>query len=214
MPSWSCFDDDARARTVQLVALVRALVMTTLCVVAAPRVAFATPDTANDDTVGGASPPCHELFDPEQQPRFAPFAQGALRLTLAMGLKSTLTDNYVLVGAGVGYYVVDGLELGVDYQAWVAGDPTLHQLGPEVRYVLQFVQTLKPYFGVFYRHTFVKGYVDLDGVGVRAGLYYAPETARAYFGGGFVYEHLVDCALDKLVHCDEAYPEASFGVSF
>jgi hypothetical protein len=131
-----------------------------------------------------------------------------------MGLKSTLTDNYVLIGGGVGYYVVDGFEVGLDYQAWAVGDPTLNQVGPELRYVLHFVHTVKPYLGAFYRHTFVKGYDDLDGVGVRAGLYYAPETARAYFGGGFVYEHVVDCAVEKLVDCDGAYPEASFGVSF
>jgi hypothetical protein len=68
--------------------------------------------------------------------------------------------------------------------------------------------------GGFYRHTFVKGYADHDGIGVRAGLYYSPETARAYFGGGFVYEHLLDCARDELLQCDGAYPEASFGVSF
>ena len=184
-----------------------------VAVVAMPRLTLATP-AGNEAGVVEPPPPCHELFDPEEQRRFTPFAQGAMRITLAMGLKSTLTDNYVLIGGGVGYYVLDGFELGVDYQAWVVGDPTLHQLGPEVRYVLHFVQTVKPYVGVFYRHTFVKGYADLDGIGVRAGLYYSPETARAYFGGGFVYEHLFDCAREEFLDCDEAYPEASFGVSF
>jgi hypothetical protein len=184
-----------------------------LLAVAVPRLAPATP-AANDGNAIEAPPPCHELFDPEEQRRFTPFAQGELQLTLAMGLKSTLTDSYVLVGGGVGYYVLDGFELGVDYQAWAFGDPTLHQLGPEVRYVLHFVHTVKPYVGGFYRHTFVKGYADHDGIGVRAGLYYSPETARAYFGGGFVYEHLLDCARDELLQCDGAYPEASFGVSF
>jgi hypothetical protein len=123
-------------------------------------------------------------------------------------------DSYAILGAGLGYYFIDGLELGIDYEAWSLGSPALHELAPEFRYVLHFVHTLKPYVGAFYGHAFVSDHADLDFLGVRAGLYYAPETARAYFGGGFVYEHLLDCGRDDVVQCGGTYPEASFAVSF
>jgi hypothetical protein len=207
--------DDHPARTNRAArAVVRILVMATLVVVATPRFARANAGTTDDESVAEPAPHCRVWFDPDAQPHFTPFARGTLRITLAMGLLSTTADNYLLIGGGLGFYVVDGLELGFDYQAWASGSPSVQQFGPEIRYVLHFVETLKPYFGAFYRHSFVADHPDVDGIGFRAGLYYAPETARAYFGGGFVYERLIDCANDAQFQCDYAYPEASFGVSF
>ncbi len=184
--------------------------MIALSVVVTPRTARA--DVAAPSVMDATeTAPCFEDHEP---PRFTPFARGALRMSVSLALKSAVVDDYAIVGVGAGYYAIDGLELGIDYQAWTIGDPVLHEIAPEFRYVLHFVHTVKPYVGAYYGHAFVSGHRDLDRLGVRVGLYYAPETARAYFGGGFVYEHLLDCARDDIVQCDGSYPEASFAVSF
>ncbi len=40
-----------------------------------------------------------------------------------------------MLGVGVGYFFVNGLEVGLDYEAWVAATPSLQRLSPEARYV-------------------------------------------------------------------------------
>jgi hypothetical protein len=143
-----------------------------------------------------------------------PFSAHSVRLSLLLGTGSTASDTYLIVGGGVGYYLVDGLELAVDYEAWIGGEPVMHRVSPGLRYVLHFVPTIKPYVGVFYRHTFVNNYDDLNYVGARAGLYYAPARSRIYFGGGAVYERLLDCSANALVDCDTVYPEIFIGIGF
>jgi len=137
---------------------------------------------------------------------------GNTRLTVLIGTGSTGTDQYMILGAGVGRYLVDGLELGLDYEAWLFGEPTLHRLSPELRYVLHFVPKLQPYVGVFYRHTFVNDYDDLDSVGARAGVIFAP--GRVVLGAGAVYERQLSCEDGQLLDCDDVYPELTVGVVF
>ena len=158
--------------------------------------------------------PCDEDLEELPRPTFAPFSRRSVRVSITLGLGSTSLQSYVIVGGGVGYYVVDGLEIGADYEAWLLDTPVLHRVTPEMRYVLQLTRDMKPYLGVFYRHTFVVGHDDFDGLGARIGAYYAPASARAYFGGGLVYEHVLDCSHDAFVSCDATYPEAFLGTSF
>src|SRR5690348_7997626 len=90
-----------------------------------------------------------------------PFAAGSPRLSVTAGTAWSSANTYIVLGVGIGYFLVDGLEVGLDYEAWVAGTPTLQRLSPEVRYVFYFVPTVKPYVGTFYRHTFVgSGFPD------------------------------------------------------
>jgi hypothetical protein len=143
-----------------------------------------------------------------------PFSRGAIRLTLLLGTGSSATDQYFILGGGVGYYLLDGLEVGFDYEAWLFGDPVMHRLSPELRYVFHMVPVIKPYIGTFYRHTFVTGgYDDLDYVGGRVGVFYIPKQSRIYLGGGAVYERLLDCDSNSFVDCDTVYPEIAIGVS-
>jgi hypothetical protein len=147
-------------------------------------------------------------------PSAGPFSARALRLSVLIGTGSSSADTYLILGGGVGYYLVDGLELGLDYEAWIGGDPVMHRLSPGIKYVLHFVPTIKPYVGAFYRHTFVNDYDDLNYVGARAGLYYSPPRGRVYVGGGAVYERLLDCSDGGWVDCDTVYPELFVGISF
>src|SRR5262245_6040755 len=95
-----------------------------------------------------------------------PFSRGSIRLTALIGTGSTVSDTYLILGAGAGYFLVDGLELGLDYEAWILASPVFHRVSPETKYVFHMVPVIKPYVGVFYRHTFVTGgRDDYDQVG-------------------------------------------------
>ena len=143
-----------------------------------------------------------------------PFSRGSVRLTLLIGTGSTVTDTYLILGGGPGYFLADGLEIGLDYEGWFLGDPVFHRVSPETRYIFHMVPVVKPYVGVFYRHTFVTGgYEDFDTVGARGGLYIVPKGGRMYLGGGAVYERLLGCDDGSLVECDDVYPEIFFGIS-
>ena len=142
------------------------------------------------------------------------FGRGSVRLTLLLGTGSTVTDTYFILGGGLGYFVLDGLEVGLDYEAWLFGTPVMQRLSPEIRYVFHMVPVVKPYVGFFYRHTFIKKYDDFDYLGGRVGVYVAPEQSRLYFGGGAVYEHMLSCTSDAFIDCDQWYPEVTIGVMF
>ncbi len=137
-----------------------------------------------------------------------------MRLTLLVGTGSTGNDNYFIIGGGLGYFLVDGLEVGLDYEAWLFASPVLQRLSPETRYVFHMVPVIKPYAGVFYRRTFVADdYDDYNQLGGRLGAYYVPRSGRMYIGGGAVYEKTLDCTSSALHDCDSWYPEISFGIS-
>jgi hypothetical protein len=140
------------------------------------------------------------------------FARGSKRLSLLVGAGSAGNDEYLILGAGFGYYILSHLELGLDYEVWLFGDPTLQRLSPGVRYVLEF-GPIKPYVGAFYRHTFISDYQDFDQVGGRLGVYLIPR--RGLFAGlGAVYERLLDCSDDSVINCDSVYPEVTVGFAF
>lgn len=143
-----------------------------------------------------------------------PFARGSVRLSILLGTGYTPTENYLILGGGVGYYLLDGLELGVDYEAWILAEPVMHRLSPGLKYVFHMVPVIKPYIGGFYRHTFVNDRDDYDYLGGRLGIYYVPKGGGVYVGGGAVYEHLLDCTDNAFVDCDSVYPEIFVGVSF
>lgn len=143
-----------------------------------------------------------------------PFLRHRVRVTAVVGLGVTNTDDYLILGAGVGYFIVDGLEIGLDYEAWLIGSPVMNRISPETRYVFHMVKVVKPYVGAFYRHTFVSGFDDLDYIGARGGVYFAPPSGVFFAGGGIVYEHLLNCSDQLFVNCDEVYPEVFVGASF
>ena len=151
-----------------------------------------------------------ELAEPP--PARGPFSRGAVRLTLLLGTASTRNDNYFIIGAGLGYFLVNGLEIGLDYEAWLFANPVLHRVSPEARYVFHMVPVIKPYAGIFYRRTFVTDADDYNQVGGRLGAYYVPRSGRMYIGGGAVYERRLDCDSNEY-DCDSWYPEISFGIS-
>ena len=143
---------------------------------------------------------------------YDPFVRDRARVSIGAGLSVTNDDTYLRLGAGVGYYLIDGLEIGIDTDLWLIGDPTVWNVTPGLLYVFHLVPTLKPYVGTFYRHAFVFDAEDLDSIGARAGAYFV--QGRVYFGAGVVYERWLDCNGSTLIDCDEIYPELVLAFSF
>jgi hypothetical protein len=174
------------------------------------------PPPPKEEVAAAPPPPAEPAPKPDESDgrERGPFAAHRLRLSLLVGTGSSSRDTYLILGAGLGYYLVSGLELGLDYEAWIGGEPVIQRVSPGVRYVMHFIPVIKPYVGAFYRHAFIVDYEDLDSVGARAGLIFAPARAHVTIGGGAVYERLLGCTATSLVDCDTVYPEVTIGVAF
>ncbi|MGB5278704.1 MAG: hypothetical protein WBP02_16245 [Gammaproteobacteria bacterium] len=141
-----------------------------------------------------------------------PFSQGSQSVSIIAGSGSAFRDDYFILGVGYGYYLVNGLELGVDAQFWLSGDPSITKISPQIRYVFTQPKTVKPYLGAFYRRTFIDNFDDLDSIGYRAGLNIMGR-GNFYFGAGFVYEQYQDCNETIVSNCSDTYPEILFSFS-
>jgi hypothetical protein len=143
-----------------------------------------------------------------------PFSRGSVNLSISGGTVWDGSRTYLVLGLGLGIYVVNGLELALGGSIWLFDSPFAATVTPSATYTFWFVPTVKPYFGGFYRHYMIgDDRKDLDGIGLRAGLYLMPNTSRLRFGIGAVYEHIVDCN-EHDWSCDDIYPEVSFAISF
>jgi hypothetical protein len=144
------------------------------------------------------------------------FSKNSTSVAVVIGSGSAFNDNYTILGIGAGYYVTEGLELGIDLQRWFTGDPTITKISPQIRYVFTQPKVIKPYVGAFYRRTYFDDYNgiefdDQDSFGYRAGAYFSTNN-RVYIGGGVVYEKFKDCS--EFSDCSTTYPELLFSVSF
>lgn len=139
------------------------------------------------------------------------FSKGSTSVGVVLGSGSSFNDNYIILGVGVGYYVLPGLELGIDVQHWFSGDPSITKVSPQIRYVFTQPKVVKPYVGAFYRRTFIENLDDADSFGYRAGAYFSTNN-KVYIGGGVVYEEYTDCG--RFSDCSTTYPEILFTVSF
>ena len=113
------------------------------------------------------------------------------------------------MGAGIGYYVIDGLKLGINAQFWLGGDISINKISPQFQYVFARDEKLKPYIGAFYRKTSVEGLQDLDSSGFRAGVFLSSRGGH-YMGFGLVHETYNRCDKTVLLSCSDTYPELIF----
>ena len=139
------------------------------------------------------------------------FSKGSTSLGIVAGSGSAFNDDYIILGVGAGYYVLNGLEVGVDVQHWFSGDPSITKVSPQIRYVFTRPKTIKPYVGAFYRRTFIDNLDDQNSFGGRVGAYFSGNNG-IYIGGGVVYEEYENCS--RFVDCSTTYPEILISVSF
>jgi outer membrane protein W len=144
------------------------------------------------------------------------FSKGSTSVGVVIGSGSAFNDDYTILGLGIGYYVTDGLELGIDLQRWFSGDPTITKVSPKIQYVFTQPETIKPYVGAFYRRT---SYGDFNGInlddqdsfGYRAGAYFSTNNSVS-IGAGVVYEKFKDCS--RFTDCSTTSPEILFTIRF
>lgn len=157
--------------------------------------------------VAGAAHADGGLDDPP-----TPFDRGHIGFSVGAGELSTLGYNYLSVGAGVGYFVLDGVEIGLSAVHEFGGGPSINEVSPSLRYVARpLVRTwpVIPYAAVFYNHWFLdSGYRDVDAIGGRAGLLRL--SGRMVIGLGIAYEHTISTCTS----CDSVYPDVTLGFTF
>lgn len=141
------------------------------------------------------------------------FGQGSTQVSLLAGSGSAFNNNYLILGAGASYYVLDGVGVGLSYENWSGSSPGINRISPSVQYVFYRTSSLQPYVGGFYRHAFVSGQPNINSVGVRAGVYFA-SGHRSIFGVGLAYESYLDCQTAIYGSCSETYPEISIIFGF
>jgi hypothetical protein len=143
----------------------------------------------------------------------AGFSRGNTRLAIVGGSGYAFNENYFVLGVGASYFLLNGLNFGLDVESWSGADPGILKVSPSVQYVFYQIPTVSPYIGAFYRRSYIDGLDDLDSAGGRAGVYIAAGR-NTYFGLGMVYESYLDCDQSRYASCSESYPEASVTVSF
>ena len=116
-------------------------------------------------------------------------------------------------GLSGGYYVVDGLELGLGATYISYDDVALLQTTGSSTYVFFPEQSLNPYAGAFLRRWIVlEGEVEpRTSAGVRGGVYHS-SGGGLMLGLGLVYETILDC--DDGETCESTYPEFSLSLLF
>jgi hypothetical protein len=143
------------------------------------------------------------------------FQRGRIDINAGGGYGLYNNTSYLILALGGGYYVLDGLSLGLTGEAWVGSTPQIFDVSPAARYVfLDSPWTYKPFVGAFYRRTgYSNRYSPVDSVGARAGLVF-PLTRQAYLTGDLAYEHYFACSSNINTQCDSVYPEVGLEFSF
>lgn len=148
----------------------------------------------------------------EPEPIKTPFDQGRMGLSVGGGSQTSFGFRYFVVGAGFGYFVLDGLELGASAQQQFGDGPNISMLSPSVRYLVQPLvgrSPVIPYVGTFYKHWFIgSGYDDVDTLGGRAGLVFV--SGQIVLGLGIVYERIVSECTEE---CASVYPDFTISLS-
>jgi hypothetical protein len=169
-----------------------------------------TPPPSSTVQVSSAPPPVKSQAPPEDA---GMFSKGRKRVSVVAGWAHSFDDDYLLLGIGAGYFIRNGVDVGMDLEGWFIGDPQIYKLSPRIDWVLWRMQRIKPYAGAFYRWNFIGGgFDDKNSLGGRAGAFYKGGRG-GMAGAGVVYERYLNLD-DRLGSSDVVYPEFFFAVSF
>ena len=141
------------------------------------------------------------------------FNAGRMRLSVAGGYGEWNSKSYGVIGLGAGYYLLNGLEAGVDGEAWLGSKPHIYTVSPEMRYILLELGQFKPYEGGFYKRSLYDDLVPLDSAGGRVGLI-TTLSPRTYLSLGLVFEKFFHCDSNVYPTCSQTYPELGLAFSY
>ncbi len=161
--------------------------------------------------LAAVAPAGAQVVEPPPVP--TPFDRGKFGLSGGGGSQTTFGYRKFVIGVGVGYFVLDGVEIGLSGLHQFGDGPSVSELSPSLRYIAQPLvgrSPLIPYIGVFYRHWFIgSAYDDVDTVGARAGALFL--SGRIIIGLGAVVEQTVSTCSTE---CIAVYPDFTIGFSF
>ncbi len=143
----------------------------------------------------------------------SPFREETVRFSFLLGGATAFDQSYTIAGIGGGYYVADGIEIGLDADLWFGNSPRIYEAGPRIGIVLDADIPLKPYLGAFYRRTHIDGYRDNDTVGARAGAYFLT-GGNTCLGVGLAHDVHVKCDRSVYSSCAETCPEIALIILF
>ena len=187
--------------------LMGAFFCTFLCLAAFAPAGLAQADPQGQQVVEQTPPPP----PPKPQHDPGPFKQGKVRVGFYAGAGNTWNQTYVILGGGLGYYLMNGFEVGADVEGWLFQSPTIWKVTPQVRYVLWQMNPIRPYVGAFWRQTYVSGdFEDYSSWGGRVGIAY--RNGGNYLAVGVVYEKFNDFTGPGDDY--NVYPEIAFWLSF
>lgn len=143
----------------------------------------------------------------------AAFSKDTISFGIIVGSGRFDNEDYLILGGSIGYYVIKGLEVGIDLEYWSSGSPSITKVSPQVRYVFTQPKVIKPYVGTFVRRTFFGGSAidDQNSYGFRTGAFFST-SKRVYIGGGIVYEKYDNCG--QFSNCSDTYPEIIISFTF
>ena len=158
--------------------------------------------------------PLDEAYATQQEPGI--FAKGRVRGAVYGGAGSAWgSQSYLILGVGAGYYLVNGLEAGMDVEGWFLNTPQFYKLTPQVRYIFWQVPRFKPYAGAFWRRTLVTDdNPDYSSWGGRLGIAFQRSNGRSFIAVGAVYERFIQNDDITFLETDIWYPEVAFWISF
>jgi hypothetical protein len=139
------------------------------------------------------------------------FSEGSVSFDIVAGAGQAFNKNYTVLGVGIGYYVAQGLEVGIDIEHWFSSEPSITKVSPQIKFVFSELGDIKPYAGGFYRETFIDNQSEEGSFGFRGGAFFSSSNGMN-IGAGIVYEEYLDC--DKVVECSTTYPEVRFSLNF
>lgn len=149
-----------------------------------------------------------------------PFGQGALNIGIGLGSGSVTysggsfskVEDYYIVGVSGDYFVLENLALGLAYQGWIGGSPTIHQGSLPLTYYIPTGSKFRPYVGALYRYTYMNSelYDNYSSAGGRAGL------AILFYQGYIAFGWLQEYRLGESANSDKGsgYPEVTVGFTF
>ena len=137
------------------------------------------------------------------------FSVGHKNFSFNVGSGSAYGNRYTILGVNVNYFVKDNLSLGAGYTGWFGDDPKINKVSIPITYYLPLGDTIKPYLGGVYRHTFISSQNDYNSYGARVGV--AIANGGSFLRVGWVHEYHDDGDDDNKA---EGYPEISGGYSF
>jgi len=138
------------------------------------------------------------------------FSKSNVSLGILLGSSSIGTQNYTVAGVSINYFIIDDLSVGLGYESWFNGNPSIQKLTLESTYYIPASEEVRPYIGGLYRRVLISGLPDVNAYGYRAGVAFIKDNILVSVG--MVQEKYE--TQGNLSSDTQSYAEIVFGIGF